>query len=32
MNDWSIDDLEKWDEKICEIARGYGLDWYPIAY
>lgn len=32
MNDWSIDDLEKWDERICEIARGHGLDWYPIAY
>ena len=32
MNDWSIDDLESWDERICEIARGYGLDWYPIAY
>lgn len=32
MNDWSILDLEEWDEKICKIATSHGLDWYPIAY
>ena len=32
LNDWSISDLEEWDERICEIAKGHGLDWYPIAY
>lgn len=30
--DYLLSDLETWDEKICEIARGYGLDWHPIAY
>lgn len=32
MSEYTLSDLEAWDEKICEIARGYGLDWYPIAY
>jgi len=32
MSDWSFDDLTKWDEKICEIAKSRGLDWYEIAY
>jgi stage V sporulation protein R len=32
MGEYALSDLEAWDEKICEIARGYGLDWYPIAY
>ena len=32
MSDWNVNDLEEWDEKICEIARGHGLDWYPISY
>jgi stage V sporulation protein R len=32
MGEYTLADLEVWDEKICEIARGYGLDWYPIAY
>jgi stage V sporulation protein R len=32
MGEYTLPDLEAWDEKICEIARGYGLDWYPIAY
>ena len=32
MGEYTLSDLEAWDEKICEIARGYGLDWYPIAY
>jgi len=32
MSDWSFKDLEIWDDKICEIASGHGLDWYPISY
>jgi len=32
MSDWTFKDLKKWDDKICEIAKGYGLDWYPINY
>lgn len=32
MSDWSFDDLAKWDERICEIAKESGLDWYEIAY
>lgn len=31
-SDYLLSDLEVWDEKICEIAKGYGLDWHPIAY
>ena len=31
-NSYSIDDLKKWDDKICNIAKGFGLDWYPINY
>jgi len=32
MSDWTFDDLKIWDDKICEKARTYGLDWYPINY
>ena len=32
MGDYTLSDLESWDGRICEIARGHGLDWYPIAY
>jgi len=32
MGDYTLSDLEEWDDKICEIARKHGLDWYPIAY
>ena len=32
MSDYTFADLEKWDNKICEIARGHGLNWYPLAY
>jgi len=32
MSEYLLSDLEEWDNKICEIARGHGLDWYPIAY
>ena len=31
-NNYSIDDLKKWDDKICKIAKDFGLDWYPINY
>ena len=29
---WNIQDLTKWDDKICKIARKYNLDWYDINY
>ena len=30
--DWKIEDLKYWDDKVCEIARKYNLDWFPINY
>jgi stage V sporulation protein R len=32
MSDWSMDELQKWDEKICTLGSSLGLDWYPIDY
>ena len=32
MGDWKLKDLKHWDDTICEIAEGYGLDWHPISY
>jgi len=32
MSDWKLSDLKKWDDTICDIANGYGLDWHPISY
>ena len=32
MADWSIEELQEWDEKICTIGKALGLDWYPIDY
>ena len=32
MSDWTFKDLEKWDDKILEIASDMGLDWFPINY
>ena len=32
MSDWTLKDLQEWDDKICELAKGHGLDWYPITY
>ena len=32
MSDWTVSDLEKWDEKICRVAADFGLDWFPIDY
>jgi stage V sporulation protein R len=31
-NNYSINDLKVWDEKIINIAKKFGLDWYPINY
>lgn len=30
--DYRLSDLEEWDERICAIAKGHGLDWYEIQY
>ena len=30
--DYKIEDLRLWDDRIIEIAKGYGLDWFPINY
>ena len=30
--DYSLDTLTEWDERICDLAKGHGLDWYEIAY
>ena len=32
MSDWSVQDLQEWDDKICALGKKYGLDWYPISY
>jgi len=32
MSDWDLNDLQKWDDKICKIAEDNNLDWYPITY
>tara|TARA_Y100000310_G_scaffold302511_1_gene339907 strand:+ start:2855 stop:4165 length:1311 start_codon:yes stop_codon:yes gene_type:complete len=32
MYDWSVSELNKWDNKICKIASSYGLDWFEIDY
>jgi stage V sporulation protein R len=32
MSEWTFNELQKYDDKICEIAEGYGLDWFPIQY
>ena len=30
--DYKLSDLEVWDEKITEIAKKHGLDWFDIEY
>jgi stage V sporulation protein R len=30
--DWSVELLAEYDERICELAKSEGLDWYPIQY
>lgn len=32
MTKYNISDLKEWDDKICEIAKNYGLDWHEITY
>jgi stage V sporulation protein R len=33
MKDWSIKELQQWDDEICKIAKEkYNLDWFPIEY
>ena len=32
MSDWDFELLEKWDDKICQLAKQHSLDWYPILY
>ena len=32
ISNWTVDQLKEWDEKICKMAKSYGLDWYPIGY
>ena len=32
MSNWDFNLLEKYDERICEIASSYNLDWFPISY
>ena len=32
MSDWSMEELQEWDKKICKIGESLGLDWYPIEY
>ena len=31
-SDWTMKDLEEWDEKIIALAKEEGLDWFPIRY
>lgn len=32
MSDWTFKDLEEWDERVIELGKSYGLDWFPIEY
>ena len=32
MSDWTVADLLSWDDKICQVGREFGLDWFPIDY
>lgn len=32
MSDWSMEELQSWDDKICKLGKEIGLDWYPINY
>jgi len=32
MSDWTMKELEEWDERVCNVAADFGLDWYPINY
>jgi len=32
MADWSLEELQEWDDKICNLGEELKLDWYPIDY
>ena len=32
MSDWTVTDLQHWDDKICRVGKDFGLDWFPIDY
>jgi len=32
MSDWSMDEIQAWDNKICKLGEKLNLDWYPIEY
>tara|TARA_Y100000310_G_scaffold127371_1_gene126537 strand:- start:1634 stop:2941 length:1308 start_codon:yes stop_codon:yes gene_type:complete len=32
MSDWTVSELQRWDNKICAVAEDLGLDWFPIDY
>ena len=32
MSEWSMEELQDWDDKICKLGEELGLDWYPISY
>jgi stage V sporulation protein R len=32
MSDWTVKELEEWDERVCNVATDFGLDWFPINY
>ncbi len=32
MADWSFEELQEWDDKICKLGESLNLDWYPIDY
>jgi stage V sporulation protein R len=32
MTDWTLDELNHWDEKICEVGATFGLNWFDIDY
>ena len=30
--DWDFSFLQKYDDKICELSKDNGLDWFDIQY
>jgi stage V sporulation protein R len=32
MPEWSMTELQEWDDKICQLGKALFLDWYPIEY
>ena len=32
MSDWSMEEIQEWDKKICTLGESLNLDWYPIEY